>query len=538
MNMNVRSKFNLRSKSSKTSFFVSLMSLLLLASLFPYTMVVGVAAAVETETELTAAIEEASLGVSVVITLGKDITLTNSLNIPAGKNITLASTADNEFKLIGAADKSVLIVDTGGILVLNGIIVTHPTNVKGSGVNVTAGGALTLVNGNIFNNTDLEGGGVVNYGNFTMTGGKISNISSTEFVNDAGGAILNRGNFTLTGGEISGNNILCGVFNFGNFTMTNGKILKNIGNGIINTGNLTMTGGEISNNKADNGGGVYISSTFGIGNFTMTGGMIFNNSAIDNGGGVYNNGGTFNMSNGIIANNTAIYGGGIFSTGNVTMSNGEVSNNTATAYGGGVYNYNGNFTLTNGALFNNTAVQIGGGIYTYGGNFTMTGGKISSNTARNGGGVGVSSLGGLEYVYIRDNAIFSNNRASTSYTRSTSHDELYNSRIGRSVTWTSPFTQGYNNYDILYTWGTIDGDTSPSPTSSTKPTDSPTNTPGNTSTPSSTPIVDPPGRTNIWRIVIVLALVVGLVVAVLVFYLPRRAGTKPAEEDLSNFTIV
>jgi hypothetical protein len=558
MNMSVKPKFDLRPMSYRTVFIVSLMSMLLVISLFSCGIVVGATSPVETELELTSAINDAVSGVPVVIALGKDITLTKALTIPATKNITLVSNGEAEFKLFGAADQSTLIVDDGGILVLDGVMVTHASGVKGSGVNVTSGGALILVSGRVFNNTDLEGGGVVNYGNFTMKGGAvsnntavmggvvnygnftmtngvISNSTATTLADDVdGGGVVNRGNFTMSGGEIS-NNKFCGVCTFGNFTLTGGKILKNIGNGVYNTGDFIMSGGDISNNMADYGGGVYISSSFGSGgNFTMTGGMIFNNSAIDNGGGVYNSGSTFKLSGGVIANNSATYGGGIFSMGNVTMSNGEFSNNTA-AYGGGAYNQLGNFTMTNGILLNNTATQSGGGIYTFGGNFTMTGGKISSNTARNGGGVGVSSLGGLEYVYVYNGAEFSNNRASVSYERSSFHNELYNSRIGNTVTWTTPFKQGYNNYDICYIWGTETGGPSssppPSPTSSTPNTSPPTNT-------GSVPPNPPPGSTNIWRIVIVLALVAGFVVALLVFYLPRRGGAKPVEEDLSDFTIV
>jgi hypothetical protein len=167
----------------------------------------------------------------------------------------------------------------------------------------------------------------------------------------------------------------------------------------------------------------------------------------------------------------------------------------------------------------------------------MTSGKISSNTARNGGGIGVSSLDGLAYVYVYNDAVFSSNRASTSYERSSYHDELYNSRIGNAVTWTSPFKQGYNNYDIYYVWGDEIG--GPGPSKSPSPSDSTSSPPSPSKSPGATP-TEPPTwiPTNILRIVIVLALVVGFVVALLVFYLPRRAGAKPAEEDLSDFTIV
>jgi hypothetical protein len=34
------------------------------------------------------------------------------------------------------------------------------------------------------------------------------------------------------------------------------------------------------------------------------------------------------------------------------------------------------------------------------------------------------------------------------------NDALYEKQIGHSVTWTTPFTQGFNNYDISYTSNT------------------------------------------------------------------------------------
>lgn len=542
MNMRIKSKFGLQHVFRRNLFFVSLISLLLLVSLFSCTSSVGAVDLVETEVDLKNAISAATDGVSTSIVLGKDIALTSPLSIPDHKNITLTSDGSNTFKLIGADEKNTLVVDAGGILVLNGVRVTHPSGVKGSGVYVASGGSLILVSGSISDNADADGGGVVNYGNFTMSGGQVSSNAATEFVEDVGGGgVLNRGNFIMSGGEISNNNIFNGVYNFGNFTMSGGKILKNIGSGVFNSGNFIMSGGEISNNIADSGGGVYINSSFDDGgSFTMSGGMIYNNSAVDSGGGVHNVGGIFNLSDGIIANNTATtYGGGIYSTGSVVMSGGEISNNTSTV-GGGVVNNLGNFTMTNGIFLNNAATSVGGGVYTYGGNFTMSGGKISNCTARHGGGIGVSSLNGLQYVYVND-AAFSNNRASVAYDRSSDHNELYNTRISSS-TWTSPFKQGYNNYDIHYTWGIeLDADGNPVPTATAKPTNSASNSPSPTNTtPSSSKPTNPPTEpvTNILRIIIVLVIVIGLVVALFVFYIPKRVEPKHAEEDLSDFTIV
>jgi predicted outer membrane repeat protein len=223
------------------------------------------------------------------------------------------------------------------------------------------------------------------------------------------------------------------------------------------------------------------------------------------------------------------------------MSGGVISNNTA-ASGGGVYNYYGNFSMTEGELFNNTAASDGGGIYSFGGNFTVSGGKISYNTAnKNGGGIAAPGIDGLAYVYVLEGVTFSNNRASAAYARSPAHDYLYESRVSSRVTWTSPFTQGYNNYDISYVSGPqLDKDGNPIPSPSPSPTRSPTGSPRPTGT--NTPPVNPPKNGEFdWRIVaVVLAIVVILLIVVLIFYLlPKRSRPKQVkEEDLNNFTIV
>jgi len=416
------------------------------------------------------------------------------------------------------------------VLRLDGIIVTHRSRVSGCGVNVTSGGTLILASGMIFNNTVSEGGGVANYGNFTMIGGAVSNNTAA-----VGGGVANYGNFTMSGGEFFGNRH-CGVFNAGNFTMSRGKIFNNLGSGVVidYNGNFSMTGGEIYRNAADIGGGVYISSSYGIGTFTMSGGMIFNNTATEMGGGVYNEGSIFRLSSGTISNNTANTGGGMYANGgNFSMTGGTLSNNTA-ASGGGVYAHHSNVVMSNGELFNNTARNNGGGAYIFGGNFSMTGGKISNNTAGgNGGGIGVPLFGGLEYVYVYNGAVFANNRASASYNRNSAHDSIYEARIGRSVTWTSPFNQGYNNYDISYTNSTQSpGGPTSSPSHST-PGSTNTPNPGNTPGPS-----DEPGLSatvvNLLRIAIIVAIVTGLIVAVMYFYMSKKKAPAVAKDWIDS----
>ncbi|MCL2359448.1 MAG: hypothetical protein LBH74_03610 [Nitrososphaerota archaeon] len=230
-------------------------------------------------------------------------------------------------------------------------------------------------------------------------------------------------------------------------------------------GTLTMSGGEISGNIANQGGGVS-----NRGRFTLSGGKISANTA-DYGGGVYN-GGSFSLTGGTITKNTASRGGGVASGdskenyASFTMSGGEISNNIATndlTGGGGIALVGGSFHMTDGAISGNSALN-GGGMHNENGVVRLSGGMISNNNASdNGGGIYVKNLDDL---YVFDGVVFSDNQASASYNRDHADDELYNTHIGKKITWTTPYTQGYNNYDISYTNGKLFSSSQLSPSSS------------------------------------------------------------------------
>jgi len=436
---------------------------------------------VSNEAELLNAINT-SIG-STSIALNKDITLSEALVIPINKSITLTSKSNVKFyKLLGANNTSTIFVDSDSVLELDGIIVTHVNGVVGCGVIVARGGTLVLFSGEISGNTGggygffgfgySNGGGVYvgDGGCFVMSGGRIcDNIASR------GGGVFNGvgATFTLEGGVVYGNGAI------------------NSGGGVYNEwcGDFQMLGGEISGNTATSGGGVYNcgggirdDSTGYTGCFSLFGGVISGNVVVNDGGGVGNYG-VFVMSGGVIAGNTADRAGGGVHNGNTLtiadfqMLGGEISGNVA-AKGGGVYHFFGNrFSLSDGMIVNNeaeigggvcidsdfvmsggkisgnTANSNGGGVYVGNGVFKLLGGKISKNTATyNGGGIWVDTEK-LDLLFVSNAAVFSNNLASVAYERASTHNDVYRSQIGGKVTWTRPFTQGYNNYDISYTSG-------------------------------------------------------------------------------------
>ena len=157
-------------------------------------------------------------------------------------------------------------------------------------------------------------------------------------------------------------------------------IEDSIGTGVIQ-GSGTVTG---------NGGAIWMSSSDSNNALTLTGGTIRGFTATD-GGGVYVDGGSFEMSGGTIsACNAANAGGGVYvSSGSFKMSGGSIEDCTAHEGAGvKVYASNGktaSFSMTGGEIQNCNTDGVS--IYAIGSGtseFTMTGGTIEDN-----GGYGV-----------------------------------------------------------------------------------------------------------------------------------------------------
>jgi uncharacterized repeat protein (TIGR02543 family) len=227
-------------------------------------------------------------------------------------------------------------------------------------------------------------------------------------------------------GEISGNKAIHGSTTSSGF-----------GGGVLNAyGNVVMAGGEISGNTANFGGGVfnYESSTY-----KMSGNSVIAHNIATlgqhSGGGVYNYGDFTMLDNALISDNTAPFGGGVFNeAGTFTMKSGAISGNTATkGNGGGIYANN---------------------VYDPNAKIFIDGGTISDNTTpMNGGGIYVARAH-FNKLAVAAGVVFSNNKAATMYDRDPADDAVYYAQIDTDVTWTTPFTQGYNNYDIFYIYGT------------------------------------------------------------------------------------
>jgi len=328
------------------------------------------------------------------------------------------------------------------VLSANGCVIANNTAVNaGGGVYVQTGGSF-----------ELSGEDCVIADNIvTGLGGGVCVAAYSSFVLSGEGCVIANNTATFGGGVDVVNNSSFVLSGEGCVIANNTATFR--GGGVHVTGSFVLSEGcVIANNTAPEGGGVYV--TYQCSFVLSEGGVVANNTA-DFGGGVYTYG-YFELFDGVIVNNTAPRGGGVYvgDLGSFALSGagGVIANNTA-AWGGGVYS-DGPFTMSDGVLLGNTAVS-GGGIYVPRGSINVLGGVISSNQAfGNGGGVWVTdSTTNLARIFVGDGVVFSNNTASAAYQRAQEHDGVYVAQIGANVTWTPPFVQGYNNFDISYVNG-------------------------------------------------------------------------------------
>lgn len=367
-------------------------------------------------------------------------------------------------------------------LIMQNALIANCTANTGGGIFMNGNAVCIMDNSEISGNTasanNANGGGVYVFGatnSFTMNGGTITDNTATN-----GGGVFNlSGTFTMNGNAAIINNTASnsagnagnggGVFNSsGHFTMNNGAISGNstarIGGGVRNNGAnavFDMRGGEISGNTSvgDTSGGV---TNISGATFNLYDGKISGNvTGAFSGGGVNNQTSTFVMTGGEISGNTASSGGGVlnWSNGTFIMEGGTISANITTAAegrGGGILNFSpATFVMRGGLITDHTTASFGGGINSTGADsfVTIESGTISNNTALvDGGGIWIAYEDLANLIVGRD-AIFSGNKASRAFNRNPVDDELYFTHIF-GTRWTSPFTQGYNNFDISYTNGT------------------------------------------------------------------------------------
>jgi hypothetical protein len=131
----------------------------------------------------------------------------------------------------------------------DGIISGNTAANNGGGVGITSGGAFTLENGKILDNsaTNLGGGVYVNDSTFTLQNGIISENNATE----GGGVYVTYASFTMEGGEISKNTA----------TANGGGVWLNYDAAITKTSGVIYGNSDPKSNIATAGKAVFVSNT-------------------------------------------------------------------------------------------------------------------------------------------------------------------------------------------------------------------------------------------------------------------------------------
>jgi CSLREA domain-containing protein len=255
-------------------------------------------------------------------------------------------------------------------------------------------GVVALTNLNLRNGqTDLPGGGIINFGSLTLTRCTVANNASTQ----RGGGIDNHGPLTVTDTRVANNSGQGGTgidnHNNGTLTVTQSTITRNSGAGVVNDGStVVIRGSTVSYNS------VGISASRGT--LTLDRVRVLNNA----GRGIFKSKGVATLTNSTVARNS---GGGIANVGGTfTITRSTVADNSTTGPGGGVFNTveniygrgSANLTITNRTVSGNSAGS-GGGIQNsddLGGAFVgLTNTTVAFNSAQEGGG-GIGQAGGVE----------------------------------------------------------------------------------------------------------------------------------------------
>ena len=173
------------------------------------------------------------------------------------------------------------------------------------------------------------------------------------------------------------------------------RIFNIIGDFNVAIDGLTISNGRPSVGDPDDlGGGI---RKEGTGTLTVTNSTLKDNFAASGGGGIFNRGGTLNITDSTLSGNSASSGGGITNIGGtLNITNSTLSGNSSEGAAGGIFNVGGTLTVTNSTINNNHSAfgNAGGILSVVAVTVNIMNSTLSGNTAGGGGG-GILSLNPL-----------------------------------------------------------------------------------------------------------------------------------------------
>ncbi len=337
---------------------------------------VAQAAGISSWDDIITAVEGLGDGESTELSIASEITVEDGaqpLVVPAGKQVTFTGSGK-----ISGKRSPLFSVEEGGTLTLSG-----PT----------------------FTNAQFSVAG-----DMSLVGGAIRDTAVTGPV-----VFVNGGTFTISGdAEFSGNNVSdesgkllpAGVEKekYSPITAYNGTV--RVEGGTVSGNNGLRYGGAIGLWARDDG-----HPTFEMTGGTLTGNVVSHPRSYGYGGAVYGEGTSANIAGGTVKENTTELGAGLaFVNSDVSLSGGVVvqgnNNGEYKGEGGGLYQSGGTLDISGATFTENVSTGFGGAISADDTKVEISGADITSNTAaKSGGGI---SFGGTTKAEIHA-AILSDN---------------------------------------------------------------------------------------------------------------------------------
>ncbi|MFE9612111.1 hypothetical protein [Streptomyces sp. NPDC006012] len=245
------------------------------------------------ETALRTAINTAnSTPGSDMLNVAANCTYRLTSELPAITSPIVINAKGNTFTRVSGTFR-IFTVDGGSLTLRNATLTNGDAtgssvqNGAGGAIVVTGNGSLDLNNVQIRNNHANFGGGI------SVFNGSQARVNASVFTGNTaannGGAIVSDGTTSVNASQISGNTA------------------GNVGGGIASIGTLGVNATDIVNNTAPNGGGGLANGVPSApgGTSTVNASNISNNTASGvNPGGIYNNGGTVNLTASRVRANT------------------------------------------------------------------------------------------------------------------------------------------------------------------------------------------------------------------------------------------
>jgi hypothetical protein len=331
-----------------------------------------------------------------------DLDITESLTIIGDKNASTSIDAN------GLGDRVLQILPGAGQVSMSYLTIKNgSTDQHGGGVYSSA--ALNLSDVYIFKNHAAGyGGGLDVLAPLTMIGGNLEQNSS-----DSGGGIFAAGSLNMVNVLLANNSArlggglylssASGQLDHTNFVLNSAS---DSGGAIYNIqADLVLIESTLTSNSAIIGGGIFNGTATSL---TLSRVNFFHNVVSDQGGGIQNEGGSVNGQMVLFDHNTSTDGSGSAvrnSSGSIDFDHSVFSNNEA-SYAGAISNFGVGY-IANSTVISNTAYSLGGGIYNSG-NLNLKGLTIQNNSCNVGAGIFNIRLLAVTNSTVSDNHSTSN----------------------------------------------------------------------------------------------------------------------------------